>query len=306
MESDNESDGAFARGLRVLAAAYLLGLGTAAIVVLAADIEDPRFLVLAADLAAMLVVFAFSHATRCASVYDPYWSTQPIVIALWWALGPVGADGVALRQALTVLIVAAWGLRLTWNFLRGWPGLHHNDWRYEEMRLKVGALYPICNFLGLHVFPTLLVFVGCLPLLPIMQSDAGLDALGGIGIAVALCSVLLQGVSDQQLRQFVTSPDKKPGQIMKSGIWAWSRHPNYLGEMGLWWGLFITAYAAGGAWWLGAGALCITIMFLTVSIPWLDRRSLERRPGYAEHMKQVPGLIPRPWRRAESSSEGTG
>lgn len=86
---------------------------------------------------------------------------------------------------------------------------------------------------------------------------------------------------------------KQPGQIMAVGLWRFSRHPNYLGEITFWWGLFIFGLAAdSGYWWTVSGPLVITALFLFVSIPIMEKRHLERRPGYEEHKKKVSVLIP--------------
>ncbi len=83
---------------------------------------------------------------------------------------------------------------------------------------------------------------------------------------------------------------------MDRGVWAYCRHPNYLGEILFWWGVFLFGLAADGdSWWRGVGALWMTVMFVTISIPMIDKRSLARRPRYAEHMKRVPALIPNPF-----------
>ena len=90
-------------------------------------------------------------------------------------------------------------------------------------------------------------------------------------------------------------PDRhRADGFITTGVWAWCRHPNYLGEVGFWWGLFLFALAAGwGNWWTIAGPAAMTILFVFISVPLMDRRML-RRPGYAEYLNRVPALIPRP------------
>jgi len=98
-------------------------------------------------------------------------------------------------------------------------------------------------------------------------------------------------VADEQLRAF--RKERREGEILARGLWAFSRHPNYFGEVSFWWGLFLFALAADpGAWWSGVGAAAITALFVFASIPLLDRRSAARRPAYAEHMKRVSALVP--------------
>src|SRR5258705_401580 len=110
--------------------------------------------------------------------------------------------------------------------------------------------------------------------------------------SVAPPLIALEGIAAEQLRAF--NRTKRSGEICTRGLWGWSRHPNYLGEMGFWWGLWLFAVAAAPAWyWSAIGPLAITVMFVAASIPMLERRSHERRPGYADHVKRVPVLLPR-------------
>ena len=87
---------------------------------------------------------------------------------------------------------------------------------------------------------------------------------------------------------------------MCGGLWAWSRHPNYLGEIGFWlsMAMFGVAAAPGQWWWLFAGVVVMVAMFLGASIPMMEKRSLERRPHYSDVIKRVPKLLPRPPRKA--------
>ena len=119
-------------------------------------------------------------------------------------------------------------------------------------------------------------------------------AIAALGVAAG--AIALETIADEQLRAFNRS--KAPGDICTRGVWAWLRHPNYLGEIGFWWGLWLFGLAAApGWWWTVIGPLAITVMFVLASIPMLDRRSLARRPGYADVMKNVSALVPRRPRR---------
>jgi steroid 5-alpha reductase family enzyme len=149
------------------------------------------------------------------------------------------------------------------------------------------------------MFPTVIVFAGMLPLWPALAGPG--RPLGWLDLAAVLVTggaVALEGIADNQLRAFRHSNPPR-GAILQTGVWGWSRHPNYFGEASFWWGLYLFALAAAGtsAWWSGVGALAITIMFWFVSIPLLDNRSLERREGYRAHMDRVSGFIPLPPRR---------
>ncbi|MFI5317162.1 MAG: DUF1295 domain-containing protein [Myxococcota bacterium] len=281
------------RSFAIVVAAYAVALGVAlaAAVLLASD--SPILTALVADLAATLVIFGLSMALGNSSMYDPYWSVAPPVIGLYWAnLGSAGG-AAATRRWLVLGLVFAWAIRLTANWARGWRGLAHEDWRYVELRSNGVAPYWVVSLTGIHYFPTLQVFLGCLPLYAALAVEARpIGALDALAALVTGGAIALETIADEQLRAFNRA--KQSGEICTRGLWAWSRHPNYLGEIGFWWGLWLFALAAAPGWyWTAAGAVAITAMFLFVSIPMLDTRSAARRPGYGELMKRVPALVPR-------------
>jgi steroid 5-alpha reductase family enzyme len=290
-------DGERLRSFAWVAAAYLAALAAAFATVRVLGADSPLANALAADLVATLVVFGFSMALANSSMYDAYWSAAPPAIGLYWASFGTAAEIPAARQLLVLALVFAWGARLTWNWARGWPGLHHEDWRYRDLRENANAPYWLVSLTGIHYFPTLQVFVGCLPLYPALAFGARpLGALDALALLVTGGAIALETIADEQLRAF--NRTKQPGDICHAGLWAWLRHPNYLGEIGFWWGLWLFGVAAApGWWWTVIGPLAITVMFVLASIPMLDRRSLARRPGYAELMKERSALIPRPPRR---------
>jgi steroid 5-alpha reductase family enzyme len=253
--------------------------------------------ILAADVAATAVVFAWSVVLDNSSVYDPYWSVAPMAIAPG-LIATASPDVPVLRQAVVTALVLFWGARLTFNWARGWEGLGHEDWRYVDIRKKSGRAYWVVSFVGIHLMPTFWVFLGCLSLIPAIATGArALGPLDVVAFAVTAGAIALETMADEQLLRFRRS-NPPPGQTLSRGLWALSRHPNYLGEISLWWGLYLFALAADpSAWGCVAGPLSITLLFTFVSVPMIDRRSLARRPGYAEHMARVPAIFPRPWRR---------
>jgi len=274
--------------------AYLVALGAAFAVGIAMGSASPIFTVLAADTMATLVIFSFSMAFANSSVYDPYWSVAPPVIALYWLQTPGASGGSPVRRALALWLVIAWAARLTFNWARGWPGLHHEDWRYVELRAKAKLPYWLVSLGAIHYFPTLQVFLGCLPLYAVLvMGKRPWGTLDWLGVALTAGAIAIETVADEQLRRFRRS--EPPGQICEDGLWAYSRHPNYLGELGFWWGLWLFALAAHPGWaWTVIGPIAMTLMFMLASIPMLEERSLARRPGYAEHMRRVSRLLPWP------------
>ncbi|MEO5730333.1 MAG: DUF1295 domain-containing protein [Byssovorax sp.] len=281
-----------ARAFLVITAIYVVALVVAALVVRWAGPDaHPLRAVAFADLAATLAVFAVSVLVDNSSVYDPYWSVAPVAIAPWLAAHPVATGAPLARQALVITLVTLWGLRLTYNWARGFENLAHEDWRYVAIRRKTGRAYWLVSLFGIHTMPTVMVYLGCVALYPALTSPRPLGPLDALAAAVTLGAVAVELLADEQLRAF--RKERREGEILARGLWAFSRHPNYFGEVSFWWGLFLFALAADpGAWWAGIGALAINLLFVFASIPMLDRRSAARRPAYAAHMLRVSALVP--------------
>jgi steroid 5-alpha reductase family enzyme len=282
------------RAFSWIAVAYLTAGAVALAVAISLRGEHPILVAGAADLAATVAVFGFSRAFRNSSFYDSYWSVAPIAIAVYWWLSAPEAGAGPLRALLVLTLVSLWGVRLTANWARGWRGLGHQDWRYANLQQQTGRTFWLVSFLGIHLFPTVVVFLGCLPLFPALAEPA--RPLGALDLAAAGLTgfaIWLEATADRQLRRFATAPHP-PGEFLRSGLWAWCRHPNYLGEILFWWGLVAFSLAAGCApWWVFVGAIAITVMFHLVSIPMIDRRMAESRPAYVDHAKRTSALLPR-------------
>lgn len=289
------------RALALVTLAYVLAVAVAAAWLYWAPSTGRLWLdTLIADVLATLVVFGFSRAYRNSSFYDAYWSViPPLLLAYWWWQGPIGTSGPgALRCWLMAVVVGYWAVRLTANWAYGFPGLHHEDWRYPILREGAGRFEFLADLFGIHLFPTLQVFVGMLPAyVAATRPGDGLIWLAWLAFVVGVGAVTLELAADTQMRRFVAA---HRGQVMDRGLWAWSRHPNYLGEIGFWFSLALFGVAAAprDAWWLFVGVALMVAMFLGASIPMMEKRSLERRPQYQSVIDRVPRLIPRPPRRA--------
>jgi len=268
----------------------------AAITVRAMPNAQPIVRVAIADVVATVVVFAFSRAFDNSSFYDAYWTIAPMVIAPYLAFGPHATEGISVRKWLAIAVVFAWGLRLTWNWVLGWKGLAHEDWRYLHFRPKWGGVYWPLSFLAFHLFPTVCTFLGCLPLFVIMSSSAPLRVLDLIGITIAAGGALIEAVADAQLRAYRAACESTgtSGGICEVGLWRYSRHPNYFGECSFWFGLWIlgVASAPSAAAWTASGVVLIVALFVFGTIPMMERRSLERRSEFAEHRRKVSMFVP--------------
>lgn len=242
-------------------------------------------------LAATGVTFAFTLVADNGSVFDPWWSVLPPFAALFFT-GLSGSEELTARQLAVHVVVWSWALRLTANWARGWPGLGHEDWRYQMLAERTPLPKWAVYALAVEGFPTAIVIAGCLPLFPALAlGGAGFGVLDGLALCVGLAGVWFELVADEQLHAFART--RKPGELLDWGLWRYSRHPNYFGEILFWVSLFIFALAAAPAfWWTGIGALAMILMFVFASVPMLDQRSAERRPGFAEYAARTSALVP--------------
>lgn len=300
------------RSLALVTLAYVVAIGVAAAWLGWGPRTGRLWLdTLIADVLATVVIFVFSRAYKNSSFYDAYWSVvPPLLLLYWWWQGPIGVSGSgALRTWLMAVVMGYWAIRLTRNWVLGFPGLHHEDWRYPVLRESAPRFEFLIDFFGIHLFPTLQVFVGMLPVyIACTRSGDGMLWLAVLAFVIGIAAVTLELVADAQMRRFVAahpgnvmdSEGRTAGPVMDQGLWAWSRHPNYLGEIGFWFAmaLFGIAAAPRDAWWLFVGVAVMLAMFLGASIPMMEKRSLERRPQYQSVIDSVPRLVPRPPRRA--------
>ncbi|MBE5745396.1 MAG: MATE family efflux transporter [Clostridiales bacterium] len=240
---------------------------------------------LIADVAATIVTFAFSVVFKNASVYDPYWSVQPIVILIAFIIG----KPITATRLLPLIAVCLWGIRLTANWAYTFHGLHHQDWRYTQLKEQSGKWYPLVNFFGIHLVPTLVVYACTLPAVYVMQYGGEFNAGAIVFFILSLLAVALQGTADVQMHKFRKN---RTGNFIRKGLWKYSRHPNYLGEILMWWGVALAAVCVMPTrWWLLAGAVANTLLFVCISIPLAEKRQ-SRKEGYERYKQETRALLP--------------
>jgi steroid 5-alpha reductase family enzyme len=154
---------------------------------------------------------------------------------------------------------------------------------------KTGKAYPLINFIGIHMVPTLVVY-GCILPAVFAIAEAAPPTVGSvICVCVSFAAVILQGYSDILMHRFRKSGT---GGFIRTGPWKYARHPNYLGEICMWWGIGLACVCAmPERWWLLAGALANTLLFIFVSVPMADGRQ-SKKPGFAEYKKQTRVFFP--------------
>ncbi|CAN5405554.1 DUF1295 domain-containing protein [soil metagenome] len=291
------------KSLWLVTAAYVVAIGVGAGWLYGGPLTGRLWLdTFIADVLGTLVIFVFSRVYRNSSFYDAYWSViPPLLLIYWWSVSVPDVD--PLRCWLVAIVVVLWAIRLTANWVYGFPGLHHEDWRYPMFKERAGRWEFFADLGAIHLIPTFQVFIGMIPVyVAVTRPERGVTWLMWLAFVIGLAAVAVELVADTQMHRFVR--DKKPGAAMDRGLWNWSRHPNYFGEFSFWFALALFGIAAAPSdwWWLVIGAVLILAMFLGASIPMMEERSVARRPQYQDVIDRVPRFVPRPPRKAAGGS----
>lgn len=283
-------------------AAFLVGVMAWRLIDVRDLIEDPFWICFAVSCVSTTVVWVFSIANDNSSIYDPYWVIAPPILAL--ALKATAGGGLfgdwSARQICIVACLWIWGIRYhsmySWS---GWrTGLIHEDWRYEAMR-RSPVPYWLNSLVGMHLFPTVLVYFAFAPAaLALIGDPSAQPALGvwdAIAVLGALSAVAIELFADEQLRKFRETSEYAQGGAMRRGLWKYSRHPNYFGEVLFW--LSMIPFAIPGGFLSEQPALVLAgpvamALFFRFSCWLMDVRSLERRPQYQQVIDEVSAMVP--------------
>ena len=281
------------KGLLTVLFAYILAIGLGIVSILYTQHLGNMWQIFIADVVATFVIYGFSVAYKNSSFYDPYWSVIPPFILLFW----IWKQNFILSGTASLLLFAMlfWSIRLTTNWMKTWEGLHHEDWRYIDMRNNLENSFEILgNLGGIHFFPTLIVFFCCMPMeatLLMQESIPKTNLQAYVGFFVCIIGVLYEIISDAQLHRFREANPHQKG-IIETGLWNYSRHPNYYGEILFWWGIFLFGNAYTGMNYLILAPIAMTILFWYASIPWIEIKILRTRPAYKDYQKRVHILFP--------------
>lgn len=238
----------------------------------------------------MSLWFVVSLIKKRNDVADVAWGLGFVLMA-WTSYLLSGTAGV--RGLIVCTLVSIWGLRLAWHIQRRHTG-KPEDYRYQAWRTEWGKWFYLRSYGQIYLLQGALLFFVVTPVLLINSSIASaLGLLDAFGIVVWLIGFFFESVGDAQLARFIRNPENK-GKLMQSGLWAYTRHPNYFGEVTQWWGLWIIALSTPLGWIGLIGPLTITFLILKVSgIPLLEKK-MEENPSFAEYKRRVSVFIPLP------------
>ena len=243
--------------------------------------------------AVMIITWVVSLVLRDASVVDPVWPLAFIAVAITALIAGGGDEG---RRILIACVVAIWGARLSIHLLVRNAG-KEEDFRYAAMRAKRGHRFWLTSLVTVFLLQGLLVWVVSLPVQLSAIPDRPLGWLAIIGAIVWVLGVVFEAIGDAQLTRFKANPASR-GQVLDTGLWRYTRHPNYFGDFLVWWGIFLIAAESGAGAWGVAGPLLMTLLLVKVSGAGLLEKDIAvRRPGYADYVRRTSGFMPLPPKR---------
>ncbi|TRO82296.1 DUF1295 domain-containing protein [Trichloromonas acetexigens] len=218
-----------------------------------------------------------------------------------WGLGFILAAGVSLvvagvyppRGLLVSALVLVWGIRLAAHIHSRDRG-KGEDKRYRKWREEWGKWFVLRSFLQVFMLQGVLLVMVALPVIFVNQAPpVPLGWFDLLGLAIWLTGFTFETVGDRQLLNFIRDPANK-GKLMTSGLWRYTRHPNYFGEVTLWWGIWLMTLALPGGWLTIIGPITITFLILQVSgIPMLEKH-YEDRADFQEYKRRTSAFFPLP------------
>lgn len=243
-----------------------------------------------------VLTWLLSLCQRDVSIVDSIWSLMLLAAAVVYAF----AVPLETRGWLVLILVSLWALRLslylTW---RNWG--EPEDRRYQSIRAKYSPHFGLKSLFIIFIFQMLLASIAALPLLPAMVQPSPLSLFDALGVLLWLIGMSFETLGDWQLARFKADPANQ-GKVMQSGLWRYTRHPNYFGEWCIWWGFFLLAVSSGG-WWTIVSPLLMTFLLLRFSgVTLLEQDIGERRPAYREYIRQTNAFFPGPRKTGAASS----
>ena len=240
--------------------------------------------------AVVVITWLVSLVLRDASVIDPVWPLGFVAVAITAFVDGSGDEG---RRLLILVLVAIWGLRLSGYLLWRNAGTGE-DFRYAAMRRRRGRNFWIISLVTVFLLQGMLMWIVSLPVQLAAVPDRGLGLLALAGAVAWGIGMVFESVGDWQLARFRADPGNR-GKVLDTGLWRYTRHPNYFGDFMVWWGIYLIAAESGAGAWGFVGPVLMTILLVKVSGAGLLEKDIgQRRPGYAEYVRRTSGFLPRP------------
>ena len=238
----------------------------------------------------MSLWFVISVIKKRNDVADVAWGLGFVLMA--WTSFLLSED-IGTRGFLVSLLVSLWGVRLAWHIHSRNAG-KSEDYRYLSWRKEWGAWFYVRSFFQVYILQGTLLLLIVFPVL-LINKNVGADfgLLDFLGITIWLFGFCFEVIGDAQLARFLKNTDNK-GKLMQSGLWVYTRHPNYFGEVTQWWGIWLLALSVPSGIFGIVGPITITLLILKISgIPLLEQKMAEN-PEFETYKKRVSIFIPLP------------
>jgi steroid 5-alpha reductase family enzyme len=245
---------------------------------------------LGVSLLAFSIVWMVSLKLNDAGIVDYYWGIGFPVIG-WTTLF---LSGQAHWPVILVLAaVTLWAVRLTSHMVLRHMRSGVEDPRYATLRANGGPNFKMRSLVTIFWLQGMLMWLIATPLHALVIAAPDTNWLFWLGMKLFLIGFLVETAADWQLMRFRNDARNK-GQVLMEGLFAWSRHPNYFGELVLWWGLGLAAFALTGSLYVLIGPALLSLIIVKVSGPPPLAAHMKNRPGYAEWAACTPAIVPRP------------
>ncbi len=245
-------------------------------------------------MACLTALWLLSLVIKDTSIVDIFWGSGFVIAALVY----FGfSDGYPGRKWLTLILVAIWGLRLTLHLARRNLG-KGEDFRYRSWRRQHGARWWWWSFFQVFLLQGVFLWIVSLPLLGAQFSaqPASFTLLDGLAVLLWSVGFFFEAVGDYQLARFKADPANE-GKVLDSGLWRYTRHPNYFGDAVQWWAFYLLALAAG-AWWAIISPVLMTFLLMRVSgVTLLEHSLKKRKPAYQDYIERTSAFFPMPPRK---------
>jgi steroid 5-alpha reductase family enzyme len=243
-----------------------------------------------AILALMLLLWLVSLLLKNSSIVDIFWGFGFVTTGwLYFVLTP---DGWMMRKWIVMILATIWGMRLTIHVLLRNFG-KAEDFRYQKWRSEAPRTWWIKSLFKVFILQGFLMWIISAPLLAAQISPlpSRLTVFDIVGILFWFTGFFFEAVGDAQLVKFRANPENK-GKVLTTGVWSYTRHPNYFGDATQWWGYFMLALSAGG-WWTVFSPIIMTLFLIKVSgVVLLEKTLIKEKPGYAEYVAKTSAFIP--------------
>jgi steroid 5-alpha reductase family enzyme len=233
-----------------------------------------------------IVGWLFSLTTKKVSHVDIMWSLFFVIAGYTVALL---LYDLSTRGAVVLTLLTVWAVRLSAHIaVRGWG---HEDHRYQTIRRNNEPFFWFKSLYIVFILQAVLAWIVSLSLYGALDGDVPFFALDYLATLLVLFGLYWEVVGDWQLTQFKAKPENA-GKVLDTGLWRYTRHPNYFGECCVWWGFYLFALAAG-AWWALISPVVMTLLLLKVSgVSLLESTISERRPAYLAYIQRTNAFIP--------------